>query len=93
MTAIAFAGGGLDLVSGSADGSVIVARDGHADLALPRAAGGIDAVAILQDGRILAADARQRLRVYAPDGITHSPTSPSRRGWGCCARRRTTVAS
>jgi WD40 repeat protein len=27
-------------------------------------------VAILQDGRILAADARQRLRVYAPDGIT-----------------------
>lgn len=51
-------------------GSVIVARAGRADLALPRAAGGIDAVAILQDGRILAADARQRLRVYAPDGIT-----------------------
>ena len=69
VTAIAFSGGGRDLVSGGADGSVIVARDGRADLALPRAAGGIDAVAILQDGRILAADARQRLRVYAPDGI------------------------
>jgi WD40 repeat protein len=70
VTAVAFAGGGRDLVSGAADGSVIVARDGRADLGLPPSAGGIDAVAILQDGRIVAADARQHLRVYAPDGIT-----------------------
>jgi WD40 repeat protein/serine/threonine protein kinase len=70
VTTVAFADGGRDLLSGAADGSVIVSRDGRADLALPPSAGGIDAVVILQDGRILAADARQRLRIYAPDGIT-----------------------
>jgi WD40 repeat protein len=69
VTAVAFAAGSRDLVSGAADGSVIVTQDGRADLALPPSTGGIDAVAILQDGRILVADARQRLRIYAPDGI------------------------
>jgi WD40 repeat protein/serine/threonine protein kinase len=70
VTAVAFAAGSRDLVSGAADGSIIVTRDGRADLALPRSTGGIDAVAILQDGRILAADVRQRLRIYASGGIT-----------------------
>ena len=70
VTAMAFAASGRDLASGAADGSVLVTRDGGAKVALPLAGAGIDAVAILADGRIVATDARKHLRVHAPDGIT-----------------------
>jgi WD40 repeat protein len=70
VTAVAFAGAGRDLVSGGADGSVLLTRDGSATLALPLAAGGIDAAAILPDRRVVVTDARKRLRVYPPDGNT-----------------------
>src|SRR5262249_5710706 len=56
-----------DLVSGAADGSALVTPDGGAEVALPLSAGGIDAAAFLPDGRVVVADARKRLHVYAAD--------------------------
>jgi WD40 repeat protein/serine/threonine protein kinase len=70
VTAVAFAGLGRDLLSGAADGSVLVTPAGGAEVALPLSAGGIDAAALLPDGRIVVADARKRLRVYATDHHT-----------------------
>jgi WD40 repeat protein len=67
VTAVAFAATGRDLISGSIDGSLLVTRDDHEPIALPASPGGIDAVTILADGRVVATDARNRLRVYAPD--------------------------
>ncbi|HEX7842920.1 MAG TPA: hypothetical protein VF469_35850 [Kofleriaceae bacterium] len=67
VTAVAFAGVGRDLVSGAADGSVLVTPDGGAEVALPLSAGGIDAAVLLPDGRVVVADARKRLHVYAGD--------------------------
>jgi hypothetical protein len=51
---------------GATDGSLLVTRDDGARLVLPAAAGGVDAVGFLPDGRIVAADAQRRLRVFAP---------------------------
>jgi WD40 repeat protein len=68
VNAVAFAGTGRDIVSGSIDGSLLVTRDDGAVLALPASAGGIDAAAFLPDGRVVASDAQPRLRVYAPGG-------------------------
>lgn len=65
LNAVAFASTGHDLVSGAVDGSLLVTRDGYDPIALPVAAAGIDAAAILADGRVLAAAGR-RLRVYDP---------------------------
>src|SRR5262249_36890630 len=66
VAGVAFAGVGRDLVSGGSDGSVIVSHDDGSKIELPLAAAGIDAVAILRDGRVVSADARKRLRVWAP---------------------------
>jgi WD40 repeat protein len=68
VNAVAFASTGRDIVSGAIDGSLLVTRDDGAVLALPTSAGGIDAVAFLPDGRVVAADAQRRLRVHAPGG-------------------------
>jgi WD40 repeat protein len=68
VNAVAFAGGGRDLVSGAVDGSLLVTRDNGAQLALPIFSGGIDAAGFLPDGRVVAADAQRRLRVYDPGG-------------------------
>jgi eukaryotic-like serine/threonine-protein kinase len=67
VNAVAFASSGHDLVSGAVDGSLLVTRDGHDPMALPMSSGGIDAAGFLVDGRVVAADARGRLRVYDPD--------------------------
>ena len=68
VNAVAFATTGRDLVSGAVDGSLLVARDNGALLALPISSGGIDAAAFLPDGRVVASDAQRRLRVYSPGG-------------------------
>ena len=68
VNAVAFASTGRDIVSGAVDGSLLVTRDDGAVLALPTSAGGIDAVGFLPDGRVVAADAQRRLRVYDPGG-------------------------
>jgi WD40 repeat protein len=82
VTAVAFAGVGRDLVSGGSDGSLIVSHDDGSKIELPLSSAGIDAVAILRDGRVVSADARKHLRVYAPDGVTPLAdlASPSRVG-------------
>ena len=82
VTAVAFAGVGRDLVSGGSDGSLIVSHDDGSKIDLLLSAGGIDAVAILRDGRVVSADARTHVRVYAPDGTTPLAdlVSPSRVG-------------
>jgi WD40 repeat protein/serine/threonine protein kinase len=68
VNAVAFASTGADLVSGAVDGSLLVTRENGAQLALPISAGGIDAAGFLPDGRVVAADAHRRLRVYDPGG-------------------------
>jgi len=68
VNAVAFATTGRDLVSGAVDGSLLVARDNGAVLALPISTGGIDAAALLPDGRVIASDAQRRLRVYDTGG-------------------------
>jgi WD40 repeat protein/serine/threonine protein kinase len=68
VNAVAFASTGPDIVSGAVDGSLMISRDNGAVLTLPPATGGIDAVAILTDGRVIATDARRRMRVYDPVG-------------------------
>ncbi len=67
VDAVAFATTGHDLVSGSIDGSLRVTRDDHESIVLPASSGGIDVATILVDGRVVATDARSRLRVYDPD--------------------------
>ena len=64
VNVVAFAPTGRDLVSGAVDGSVRVARDNGALLALPPSPGGIAAVAMIPDGRVVASDAQRRLRIY-----------------------------
>ena len=68
VNAVAFSRTGQDLVSGAVDGSLFVAHDSGAMLALPTSTGGIDAVAFLPGGRMIAADAQRRLRIYASGG-------------------------
>ena len=69
VNAVAFGGtSGRDVVSGAVDGSLLVTRDGGSWLALPSSPGGVDAMSFLPDGRVVAADAQRRLRVYAPGG-------------------------
>ena len=92
VTTVAFATAGWDLVSGAADGSVLVTRDGRAEVALPRSAGGIDAAAILPDGRVVVADGSASA-CTPPMASRRSRIFPSRRGSDCCAHLRTAVAS
>jgi hypothetical protein len=67
VNAVAFAPAGHDLVSGAIDGSLLITRDDREPIALPTSPAGIDAAAILANGRLVAADARDRLRVIHPD--------------------------
>jgi WD40 repeat protein/serine/threonine protein kinase len=69
VSAIAFTDpdAGRAMVSGALDGSVRVVREDGSTLAL-QASGGVEAVALLPDGRVLVADAERRLRVHAADG-------------------------
>lgn len=64
VNAVAFAFNGDDLVSGATSGSLVVTRDGREPIALPSSGAGIDTAAILPDGRVVATDARRRLRTY-----------------------------
>ena len=70
VNTVAFAPGGHDLVSGAIDGSLLITRDDRDGLALPASTAGIDAVLILPDGRVVAADANSRLRVIDPERST-----------------------
>jgi WD40 repeat protein len=65
VSALGFAADGRDLILGAVDGSILVIRDGHEPLPLPPALRPIDAVALLADGRALAADAGEHLRVIS----------------------------
>lgn len=67
VSAIAFADSGPAMISGALDGSVRFVREDGTELAL-QASGGVDAAALLPDGRILVADAERHLHVYAADG-------------------------
>lgn len=66
VNAVAFAPAGHDLVTGAIDGSLLITRDERDPIALPMASDGIDAAALLADGRIVSADASGRLRVIDP---------------------------
>jgi len=68
VTTVAFAATGHDIVSGGLDGSLLVAHDNGVLFLLPVSSVGIDAAAFLPDGRIIAADAQQRVHVYSPTG-------------------------
>ena len=67
VNAVAFAAEGHDLVSGATDGSLFVTHDDREPMALPAFPGGIDVAGFLPDGRVVAADARSRLRMYDTD--------------------------
>jgi WD40 repeat protein/serine/threonine protein kinase len=69
VNAVAFASSGHDLVSGATDGSLLITRDGREPAVLPSSPGGIDAAGFLPDGRLVAVDARQHLRVIDPDRV------------------------
>jgi WD40 repeat protein len=67
VNAVSFAPAGHDLVSGAVDGSLRLTHDEGDPIALPMSPAGIDAASILTDGRVVVADASDRLRVIGPD--------------------------
>jgi WD40 repeat protein len=69
VSAVAFAPTGHDLVTGSIDGGLLVTRDDREPVTLPPSPDGIDAAAILADGRVVVA-AGNRLRVFDSDRNT-----------------------
>jgi WD40 repeat protein len=79
VNTVAFASKGRDIVSGAVDGSLLVTRDNGALLALPAFTWGIDAAGFLPDGRVVAADAQRRLRVYDPGGAVLTDLETSAR--------------
>ncbi len=68
VNAVAFAAAGRDIVSGAVDGSLLVTRDDGVQVVLPRSSGGIDAVELLSDGRVVVADAQRRIRIHDRGG-------------------------
>jgi WD40 repeat protein/serine/threonine protein kinase len=80
VNAAAFAPAGHDLVSGAVDGSLLLTHDEGEPVALPTSSAGIDAAAILADGRVVAADASDRLRVIGPgsNALLMDLAAPSR---------------
>jgi WD40 repeat protein len=64
VNAVAFAPAGHALVSGGVDGSLVLTYDDREPTMLQASGAGIDAAAILPDGRVVAADANRRLRIY-----------------------------
>jgi WD40 repeat protein/serine/threonine protein kinase len=79
VNTVAFASTGRDIVSGAVDGSLLVTRDNGALLALPASSAGIDAAGFLPDGRVVAADAQRRLRVYDRGGAVLTDLETSAR--------------
>lgn len=70
VNAVGFGGTtGQDIVSGAVDGSLLVTRDDGTRLALPTFPGGVDTVTLFPDGRVIAADAQRRMRIYDSDGV------------------------
>ncbi|HEX8115289.1 MAG TPA: protein kinase [Kofleriaceae bacterium] len=67
VSAVAFAPTGHDLISGAVDGSLLITHDESDPITLQRSSAAIDAVAILTDGRVVATDASERLRVIGQD--------------------------
>jgi len=67
VSAVTFAPMGRDLVTGAVDGSILITRDDGSSRAL-QATAGIDVAELLPDGRVVAADAERRLRVFDPSG-------------------------
>ncbi len=79
VNTVAFASAGRDIVSGAVDGSLLVTRDGGTQIVLPKSSGGIDAAGFLPDGRVVAVDARRRLRIYGASGtVLAELESPAR---------------
>ena len=80
VNAVAFAPAGHDLVSGAIDGSLLLTHDESDPVALPTSPSGIDAAAILVDGRVVVADASGRLRVIGPgrNALPMNLAAPSR---------------
>jgi WD40 repeat protein len=80
VNAVAFAPAGHDLVSGAVDGSLLLTRDDREPIALPTSMTGIDAAAILADGRVVVADAGAQLRVIDPgrNALLMNLAAPSR---------------
>jgi WD40 repeat protein/serine/threonine protein kinase len=70
VTAIAFAATGRDLISGAADGSLFRTRDASQPTRLIAAMSGIDATAILADGRVIVTDTRGHIVILDPSGNT-----------------------
>jgi WD40 repeat protein len=66
VSAVTFGEGGA-VASGAIDGSVHVTQADGNELAL-QGSGGVDAVEVLPDGRVLVADAQRRLRLYSANG-------------------------
>ncbi|HEU4730476.1 MAG TPA: WD40 repeat domain-containing protein, partial [Kofleriaceae bacterium] len=63
VTAVAFGMGGHDLITGAADGSLVVTRDGREPAPLAPSSAAIDAAWLIPGDRALAVDAHRRLRV------------------------------
>jgi len=80
VTAVAFAQRGRDLVTGDMAGGVLVTRDGRETYALAQRSASIDVVRFLGDGRVVVADAGNRLSVHDADRILllRELTLPSR---------------
>jgi eukaryotic-like serine/threonine-protein kinase len=68
VNAVAFARSGRALVSGSVDGGLFVTSDQHEPRALGGEREGIDVVGLLPNGKIVAADAGLRLRIFNAAG-------------------------
>ena len=79
VTTVAFSSAGRDIVSGAANGSLLVTRDSGALLALPRSSGAIDVAGFLPDGRVVAVDQQWQLHVYGPGGAVLANLATSAR--------------
>lgn len=75
VTALAFGAAG-ELASGTADGALRLTTKDNSSVTLPAVSAGVDAVAVLDGGRVVAADAGGRLHLIAPDrtSVIEMPT-------------------
>jgi WD40 repeat protein len=64
VTTVAFASSGHELVSGSVDGSLVVASSENDQVEVARLPAAVDVAALLPGGRVVVADTRPRLGVY-----------------------------
>jgi WD40 repeat protein/serine/threonine protein kinase len=77
VTAVAF-DAARELVSGAADGSVLVTRGGQDPIALLPAPAGIDAVVFVPGGRVAVADTRGRVRLLDRGAVVAELDMPAR---------------